>query len=84
MSAGDRTALRAGATCGGERAGTAGKLRAARLRAIKQDVERWLDRPDLSVVALADRMVPPGDSISQCVPPISEVCSHSELSVSTA
>jgi AraC-like DNA-binding protein len=36
-------------------AGTAGGRRAARLHAIKQDVERWLDRPDLSVVALAER-----------------------------
>jgi transcriptional regulator GlxA family with amidase domain len=42
-------------TRGAEEAANAGRLRAARLHAIKQDVERCLDRPDLSVVALAER-----------------------------
>jgi len=51
----DGIALMAGATREATEAGNAGRLRAARLHAIKQDIERWLDRPDLSVVALAAR-----------------------------
>ena len=51
----DGIARLAGAIRDAEDAGNAGGRRAARLHGIKQDIERWLDRPDLSVVALAER-----------------------------
>jgi AraC-like DNA-binding protein len=51
----DLIAVMAGATRDAEQAAQAGGLRAARLQAIKQDIGRHLDRPDLSVAALAQR-----------------------------
>ena len=51
----DLIAVMAGATRDAEAAAQDGGLRAARLCAIKQDIGRQLDRPDLSVAALAHR-----------------------------
>ena len=48
-------ALIAGAARAAEAGGTTGGRRAARLHAMKHDVERWLDQPNLSVAALAER-----------------------------
>ena len=51
----DLIAVTVGATRDAEQEAQAGGLRAARLTAIKQDIGRSLDRPDLSVAALAQR-----------------------------
>jgi AraC-like DNA-binding protein len=51
----DLIAVMAGATRDAEQAAQTGGLRAARLQAIKHDIGRHLDRPDLSVATLAER-----------------------------
>jgi len=51
----DLMAVAIGATRDAEHIAQDGGLRAARLHAIKQDIARHLDRPDLSVTALAQR-----------------------------
>jgi AraC-like DNA-binding protein len=51
----DLVALAVGATRDAAEAAQGGGLRAARLNAIKQDIARTLDQPDLSVAALAKR-----------------------------
>jgi AraC-like DNA-binding protein len=51
----DLMAMMVGATRDAEQAAQGGGVRAARLAAIKQDIARNLDRPDLSVATLAAR-----------------------------